>query len=102
MARRRFRPLRENPRTLRAGGLRRDAPMHVSTSDEESGGLRRGRPAEVVARLMRDKGVGCVVCLREGRVAGIVTDRQLAAGALAEGPGAGTPVEDVMTADGPA
>lgn len=56
-------------------------------------------PIEVVARLMRDKGVGCVVCLRNGKVAGIVTDRQLAIGALAEGLGADTAVEDVMTAD---
>lgn len=54
-------------------------------------------PVELVARLMRDKGVGCVVCLRNGRVAGIVTDRQLAVGVLAEGLAADTPVEDVMT-----
>lgn len=56
-------------------------------------------PVEAVARLMRDKGVGCVVCLRDGRVAGLVTDRQLAVGVLAEGLGADTPVEDVMTPD---
>lgn len=56
-------------------------------------------PVEGVARLMRDKGVGCVVVLRNGRVAGIVNDRQLAVGVLAEGLGADTPVEDVMTVD---
>lgn len=56
-------------------------------------------PVEVVARLMRDKGIGSVVCLRNGRVAGIVTDRQLALGVLAEGLPADTPVEDVMTAN---
>jgi len=56
-------------------------------------------PVEGVARLMRDKGVGCVVVLRNGRVAGIVTDRQLALGVLGEGLGADTPVEDVMTSD---
>ena len=56
-------------------------------------------PVEGVARLMRDKGVGCVVVLRNGRVAGIVTDRQLALGVLGEGLGADTPVEEVMTAD---
>lgn len=56
-------------------------------------------PVEVVARLMRDKGIGYVVCLRNGRVAGCVTDRQLAVSVLAEGLPSDTPVEDVMTAD---
>lgn len=56
-------------------------------------------PVEGVARLMRDKGVGSVVVLRNGRVVGIVTDRQLAVGVLGEGLGSDTPVEDVMTAD---
>lgn len=56
-------------------------------------------PVEVVARLMRDKGIGYVVCLRDGRIAGCVTDRQLAIGVLAEGLPSDTPVEDVMTTD---
>lgn len=56
-------------------------------------------PVEGVARLMRDKGVGSVVVLRNGKVAGIVTDRQLAIGVLGEGLGADTPVEEVMTKD---
>src|SRR5438067_1944383 len=56
-------------------------------------------PVESVARLMRDKGVGCVVVLRNGKVAGIVNDRQLAIGVLGEGLGADTPVEEVMTTD---
>lgn len=54
-------------------------------------------PVEAVARLMRDKGIGYVVCLREGRVAGCVTDRQLAVNVLAEGLAADTPVDEVMT-----
>jgi CBS domain-containing protein len=56
-------------------------------------------PVEGVARLMRDKGVGCVVVLRNGKVDGLVTDRQLALGILAEGLAADTPVEEVMTKD---
>lgn len=56
-------------------------------------------PVEGVARLMRDKGVGCVVVLRNGKVAGIVTDRQLTLNVLAEGLGADSPVEEVMTVD---
>lgn len=56
-------------------------------------------PIREAARLMRDKGVGCVVVLRHGKVAGLVTDRQIAVNAVAEGIGADRPVEDVMTAD---
>lgn len=56
-------------------------------------------PVEGVARLMRDKGVGCIVVLRNGKVAGLVTDRQLTLNVLAEGLGAETPVEEIMTAD---
>ena len=56
-------------------------------------------PVEGVARLMRDKGVGSVIVLRSGKVAGIVTDRQLAIGVLGEGLDADTPVEEVMTKD---
>lgn len=54
-------------------------------------------PVESVARLMRDKGVGCVIVLRAGKVAGLVTDRQLAVGVLGEGLRADAPVSDVMT-----
>ena len=56
-------------------------------------------PIEGVARLMRDKGVGCVVVLRGRKVAGLVTDRQLAVSGLAEGLAADAPVEGIMTAD---
>lgn len=56
-------------------------------------------PVENVARLMRDKGVGCVVVLRNKKVVGIVTDRMLATGVLADGLAPDTAVEDVMHAD---
>lgn len=61
-------------------------PVAVDVSD----------PVEKVARQMRDKGVGSVVVLRNGKVAGIVTDRMLATQVLAEGMGTETPVEQVM------
>lgn len=58
--------------------------------------------AQSVAELMRDKGVGFVVVLREGRVAGVITDRQLAVGVLAEGLSADAiPAVDIMS-DSPA
>lgn len=53
------------------------------------------------AKQMRDKGVGCVVVLRDGKVAGLVDDRQLATRALAEGMEGDTPVEQIMM-DSPA
>jgi CBS domain-containing protein len=55
---------------------------------------------EDVARMMRDNGVGFVVVLKKGLVAGIVTDRQLTTRVLAEGLAAGAVrVEKVMTRD---
>lgn len=41
--------------------------------------------AEDVARLMRDKNVGFVVVLEDGFVAGVVTDRDITVGVVAEG-----------------
>lgn len=51
---------------------------------------------EEVAGHMRDKGVGCVITLRNGKAAGLITDRMLATHVLADGRDASTPVEDVM------
>ena len=56
-------------------------------------------PVENVARLMRDKGVGCVIVLRNKKVVGIVTDRMLATSVIADGLGADTAVEEVMHQD---
>lgn len=70
---------------------------HFMTKDPVA--CEADEPLEGVARLMREKGVGCVVVLRGRRVVGLVTDRQLAIGALAEGLSPETAIEDVMTAD---
>lgn len=56
-----------------------------------------GDSVETVARLMRDKGVGSVVVLQGGKVAGLVTDRQVAVRCVADGLGAGATVKDIMT-----
>ena len=56
-------------------------------------------PVREVAAQMRDKGVGSVIVLQNGKVVGIVTDRQLALHALADGGGRETPVSEVMTRD---
>jgi CBS domain-containing protein len=52
-----------------------------------------------VARTMRDNDCGAVPIIENGRIVGIVTDRDLTVRALAEGKGADTKVSDVITAD---
>lgn len=56
---------------------------------------------EGAGRQMRDKGVGSVVVLRDGKVAGLVTDRLLATHGIGAGRKGDTPVEDIMI-DSPA
>lgn len=53
-------------------------------------------PVQKVAGLMREKGVGSVVVLRNGKVTGIVTDRMLTTEVLGQGMDVTTPVEQVM------
>ena len=51
-------------------------------------------------RLMRDKRVGCVLVVEDGRVAGVFTERDLLTRVVpAELPSATTPVSRVMTKD---
>ncbi len=50
----------------------------------------------LAARHIRDKGVGAVVVLRDGKVAGLMTDRRLVTHGLAQGHDLDTPVEDIM------
>jgi CBS domain-containing protein len=51
------------------------------------------------ARLMRDRRVSCLGIVRDGRLIGLVTVRDLANRVLAEGLDAGLPVSRVMTPD---
>jgi CBS domain-containing protein len=55
-------------------------------------------PVVQAARLMRDHGVGFLpVCREDGKLVGVVTDRDLALRALADGGAPDRPVRDVMT-----
>jgi CBS domain-containing protein len=56
-------------------------------------------PVSGVARLMRENGLGSIVVLRAGKVAGLVTDRQLALGILPDELPPDTPVSEVMHAN---
>jgi CBS domain-containing protein len=70
---------------------------HIMTKNPIT--CERGAPCAEVAQQMRDKNVGSVIVLERGRVAGIVTDRQLAINCLAEGHDGDQTVEHVMTED---
>jgi len=50
-----------------------------------------------VAKLMKDEDVGCVVVLQDGKLSGIVTDRDLAVRCLADSFDGNSPVQKVMT-----
>ena len=62
--------------------------------------IQAGDPARHAARLMRDHDVGAVLVLDDGRLHGIVTDRDIAIRVVAEGGDAdSTTVGEVATGD---
>jgi CBS domain-containing protein len=54
---------------------------------------------QAVARLMRENDCGAVPVMERGRVVGIITDRDLAVRAVAEGRGPEVRVGDILTSD---
>lgn len=52
-----------------------------------------------VAAIMRDGDMGAVPVVEAGKLAGIVTDRDIVVRAIAEGKNADTPIGDVMTTE---
>jgi Predicted signal-transduction protein containing cAMP-binding and CBS domains len=73
---------------MRANEIMTPTPATCSSSDS----------VQDIARLMRDKDCGAVPVVDNGRVVGIVTDRDLAIRALADGKGMDAKASDVMTA----
>jgi CBS domain-containing protein len=59
---------------------------------------RPDSPAYEVARMMRDEDVGPIPVVQDGRLVGIVTDRDLCLQVLAERKPDDAPVRDFMTA----
>ncbi len=56
-------------------------------------------PIRDVAALMRDGDMGSVPVVEAGKLAGIVTDRDMVVRVLADGKGADTPVAEAMTTE---
>ncbi len=52
-----------------------------------------------VAAMMRDGDMGSLPVIENGKLAGIITDRDIVIRAVAEGEDAETPIGDVMTTD---
>lgn len=52
-----------------------------------------------VARLLREGDMGSVPVVEDGRLVGIVTDRDIVVRAIAEGKGPETPVDEAMTTE---
>ncbi|MEO0821360.1 MAG: DUF294 nucleotidyltransferase-like domain-containing protein [Pseudomonadota bacterium] len=85
------------PAAARGGNLAVVSIAEIMTRDP----LRVGPDATIqeAARLMRDRGVSCLLVSEGERLAGILTTGDLAGRALAEGLPGETPVARVMTAD---
>ncbi len=77
----------------REGALVRD----VMTRDPRT--VSPDTPVREAARLMREEDAGVLPVVHEGRVMGIVTDRDLTTRILAEGRDPNTRVSDVMSSD---
>lgn len=62
--------------------------------------LRSGQTAAEAARAMRDHGIGDVLVMDDGRLTGLITDRDIVVRAIADGRDPGrTAVADLCSAD---
>lgn len=59
--------------------------------------LRPNRPVREAARALEQNNIGAVLVIHDGKLAGIVTDRDLAVRALGQGLDPNTPISKVMT-----
>src|SRR5690606_1301276 len=101
-------------RSARLTGARRGARVHpvIETTIFDQGGsrmslrwyrrprmvaLRPNRPGREAARALEQNNIGAVLVIHDGKLAGIVTDRDLAVRALGQGLDPNTPISKVMT-----
>lgn len=68
----------------------------VMTTNPET--IEASEPVMEAARRMRDADIGDVIVLDDGRVVGILTDRDIAVRVVAEGKDSSTPVRDACSA----
>lgn len=68
----------------------------VMTTDPET--IEASEPVMEAARRMRDADIGNVIVLDDGRVVGILTDRDIAIRVVAEGKDSSTPVREACSA----
>lgn len=68
----------------------------VMTANPET--IEASEPVMEAARRMRDADIGDVIVLDDGRVVGILTDRDIAVRIVAEGKDASTPVREACSA----
>ena len=61
--------------------------------------VTRSATLQEVAGLMREGDMGSIPVVEDGKLVGIVTDRDIVVRAVAEGRDASTPIGDVMTAE---
>lgn len=62
--------------------------------------LRSGQPLTEAARAMRENGIGAVLVIDDGKLKGLVTDRDIVVRAVADGRDPGqTPVAEVCSPD---
>ncbi len=74
----------------------------MNIRDCMSAGVRTISPEQIireVARMMKDADTGALPVGKNDRLVGIVTDRDIAIRAVAEGKGVETPTREVMTGD---
>jgi CBS domain-containing protein len=69
----------------------------IMTSDVRT--ATRDMTLQQVAVLMRDGDMGSIPVVEDGKLVGIVTDRDIVVRSIAEGRGADTPVSEAMTTE---
>lgn len=76
--------------------------MHRSIQDAMTpnpSAVEPATPAHEAAQLMKSEDVGALPIVEDGRLTGMITDRDLAIRVLAEGKGAETPVGEIASRD---
>ena len=80
--------------TPRAGRIR---CREIMTSNVQT--ATRDMSLREVASIMRDGDMGCIPVVEDGKLVGIVTDRDIVVRSIADGRDASSPISDAMTTE---